>query len=332
MLRTAFGLLSPQGPKARLCTLIFHRVLPEPDELFPGEVDARQFDEICGWVRRWFNVLPLDEAVQRLVAGTLPSRALGITFDDGYEDNESVALPILRKHGLTATFFVATGFIDGGRMWNDTIIESVRLTRLPSLDLSDSPIGDLGYHELRAPAQRRGAIDAIVAKTKYLQPDERLRVTRFLAERAQVDAPDDLMMSSGQVRALRRAGMLVGGHTVTHPILAKLDPAEALREVAEGKRHLEELIGEPVGLFAYPNGRPGEDYSPANVEQVRGCGFMAAMSTVWGTSVRGDDLFQLRRFTPWDRTPLRFGLRMAGNLRAAKGRWPLAAASGPSSP
>ncbi len=317
MLRAAFRLLSPGGPPARLSTLIFHRVLRQPDELFPGEVDARQFDDICRWVKQWFNVLPLDEAVRRLEAGTLPSRALSITFDDGYEDNESVARPILQKHGLTATFFVATGFLDGGRMWNDTIIESVRLTRLQALDLSAWTQADFGHHDLSTPGLRRTAIDVIIGQAKYLEPAERLRFTRFLAEAAQVDVPDDLMMRSDQVRSLRRAGMQVGAHTVSHPILAKLGDQEARHEMSHSKQHLEALLGEPVTLFAYPNGRPGDDYLPVNVAQARDCGFAAAMSTVWGTSRQGDDLFQLRRFTPWDRTRMRFGLRLAGNLRAA---------------
>ena len=130
MFKHLFEWASPAGTKARLQVLIFHRVLPVPDPLFPDEVDARRFDELCGWLKGWFNMLSLDDAVARIKTGTLPTRAACITFDDGYADNYQVALPILRRHGLTATFFVATGFLDGGRMWNDTVIESVRLTPL----------------------------------------------------------------------------------------------------------------------------------------------------------------------------------------------------------
>lgn len=317
MFRAAFGLLSPGGKSARLSSLIFHRVLSEPDELLPGEVDARQFDDICSWLKQWFNVLPLDQAVQMLPEGRLPARSLCITFDDGYEDNESTALPILKKHGLTATFFVATGFLDGGRMWNDSIVESIRRTRLKHLDLdgyADSPMGRFDLTSLTA---RRSSIDRIIGKVKYLPPSGRLQFVRFLAEVAQADLPDDLMMSSDQVRKLRRAGMQVGAHTVSHPILAKLDSREAFREIMESKRHLECLLEEPVPLFAYPNGRPTDDYVPANVEHVRECGFAAAVSTEWGTSGPGDDLFQLRRFTPWDRSRWRFGWRLARNLRSS---------------
>ena len=135
----AFSLLSPGGGRGRLSTLIFHRVLPEPDPIFPDEMHAAQFDAVCGWVARWFNVLPLEEAVQRLAARSLPPRTLCITFDDGYADNHDVAMPILRRHGLCATLFVATGYLNGGTMWNDTIAESVRHAKGPSIDLAGTP-------------------------------------------------------------------------------------------------------------------------------------------------------------------------------------------------
>src|SRR5206468_3278604 len=129
--------LSPQGARGRLTVLIFHRVLPEFDPLMPDVHDAHQFDAVCRSLRRWFHVMPLDLAARRLAERSLPARSLAITFDDGYADNLEVALPILLRHGLTATFFVSTGFLDGGRMWNDTVIEAVRRTAHQELDLRD---------------------------------------------------------------------------------------------------------------------------------------------------------------------------------------------------
>ena len=146
MYRQLLWLMSPAGRRARLSVLIFHRVLPQIDPLFPEEVDAQRFEQICGWLRSWFNVLPLDEAVLRLTDGALPERALAITFDDGYADNHNVALPILQRHGLVATFFIATGFLDGGRMWNDSVIESVRRTAQQEFDLRDLDGAALGTY------------------------------------------------------------------------------------------------------------------------------------------------------------------------------------------
>jgi peptidoglycan/xylan/chitin deacetylase (PgdA/CDA1 family) len=118
--------------------------------------------------------------------------------------------------------------------------------------------------------------------------------------------PDDLMMRSEQVVQLHAAGMEIGGHTVRHPILRVLPDAEARAEIAEGRERLQEVIGAPVSVFAYPNGRPGEDYDARHVEMVRQMGFAGAVSTSPRVALRTDDAFELPRFTPWDRNAARW--------------------------
>lgn len=299
--------LSPAGPKARLSVLIFHRVLPEPDPLFPDEIHARRFDEICGWLAAWFNVLPLDQAAAHLKAGTLPARAACITFDDGYADNFHVAMPILQRHGLTATFFIATSFLDGGRMWNDTIIETVRACK----DLSVIEVDGLPRFACN---DKIAAITTLVNHIKYRSVAERVSLTEEIAQLANIQPPQNLMMTSAEVKALRQAGMQIGAHTVSHPMLASMSDDTARQEVGDSKRFLEQLLGERISVFAYPNGILGEDYSPQTVEIVRSLGFDAAVSTQWGASRMGDDPLQIKRFTPWDKTKFRFGVRLLRNL------------------
>lgn len=317
LMRPMLSLLSPAGPRARLSILIFHRVHEVSDPLFPGDIDRAQFDRVCGWVKSWCNVLPLDEAVQRLASGSLPARAAAITFDDGYADNHRVALPVLRRHGLTATFFIATGFLDGGRMWNDTIIEAVRRTSVDRLDLRPLGRPTLGEFMLDSNAARRAAVETILPAVKYLLPFERGDITQRIADLAKVSLPDDLMMTVDQVTDLRRSGMQIGAHTVSHPILAVLDDAAAHEEICASRHVLEALLGERVGLFAYPNGKPGRDFSPASVAIARRAGFDAAVSTAPGTACSVTDSFMIPRFTPWDRTRGRFGARLAQNLAFA---------------
>jgi peptidoglycan/xylan/chitin deacetylase (PgdA/CDA1 family) len=303
--------LSPPGTGARLSILIFHRVVPTQDLIFPGEMYARRFDEVCASIKSWFNVLPLDLAVSHLKSGSLPARAACITFDDGYADNHDVAMPILLRHGLPATFFISTGFLNGGRMWNDTVIEAVRLSRASSLDL-----GELGSHAIFSPSEKSVAIKAIIAKIKYLPIPERLETAQTIADEAQVNPPNNLMMTSAQVKTLRGAGMQIGAHTLTHPILASLDDSDARTEIRGSKEFLENLLEERIGLFAYPNGKPGQDYLESHVTMVKDLGFDAAVSTRPGVSSLESDVFQLARFTPWDHSTLRFGIRLVGNLRS----------------
>ena len=314
--RRALGWLSPAGAPARLSIMIFHRVLPEPDPLFPGDPDRERFDTLCGWLAAWYNVLPLDEAVQRLRQRSLPERALAITFDDGYADNHDIAMPVLRAHGLCATFFIATGFLDGGRMWNDTVIEALRHCTAAELDLEGLGPALPPRLDLSTIEARRASMERLLPACKYLRPDERLRVVERIAERARVVPRSDLMLSSAQVKAMAAAGMQIGAHTVNHPILARLDEHEARFELAHSKGVLEDLLGAPVPLFAYPNGVPDRDYGARDVALARAAGFAAAVSTAPGAACADDPLqYELPRFTPWDRGRAKFALRLARNLR-----------------
>ena len=301
--------------------LVLHRVLAGPDPLYPEAIDAVRFTQMCQWVSCMFNVLPLDAAMQHLGEGTLPERALSITFDDGYADNCHVAMPILESLGLPATVFVTTGFLDGGCMWNDIVIESFRRTRSSVAELRDlMPGAETASFELSTPLQRRLALEAVISAVKYLELDIRLRLVQRIADRLEVALPTDLMMTSAEVLELRRAGLQVGAHTVSHPILAKLQDGEMRNEVELSKTFLERLLGERVGLFAYPNGKPGADFDERAVSLVRELGFDAAFTTARGAASNGTDPYRVPRFTPWDRTPWRFGMRMLGNLWASDGR------------
>jgi peptidoglycan/xylan/chitin deacetylase (PgdA/CDA1 family) len=307
LIRALFSAVSPAGQQGKLAIFIFHRVFPAPDVLMPDEPDIKRFDEIMGWLASWFNVLPLDEAIARLKNGDLPQRAAAITFDDGYADNLTCAVPILKKHGLSATFFIATGYLDGGRMWNDTLIESVRLTTLPTLDATRFGLGNLPFASIE---NKRSAIDKLILAIKHLPAAARHEAVEFVRENCSCVLPNDLMLTTPQLRELRAAGMGIGAHTISHPILATLDEPAARQEIAASRDRLEALLGERVGLFAYPNGKLGADYTARHAAIVKSLGFDAAVATNWGICSQGSDPYQLPRFTPWDKTRLRFGLRM----------------------
>lgn len=311
MLSALLGLMAPAGPRARLSILIFHRVLAERDPLLDDLPDAAAFEACMRWVRDWFNVIPLAEAVVRLQRGALPARALAITFDDGYADNQQIAAPILRRLDLPATFFVATGFLGGENMWNDRVIEAIRRSQAAELDLSELGIGTVAIGTI---AQRRAAIERVLTAIKHVPPAQRRAAVERIEELCAAPSAPRLMMTSEQVAQLAKDGFDVGGHTVTHPILTRLAPGEARAEIADGKSDLEAITCRRVTLFAYPNGVPGRDYTGEHVRLVRECGFTAAVSTAWGVATRQSDPFQLPRFTPWDRARLRFGMRLAQNL------------------
>lgn len=308
---TPFRWLSPAGRRGRLCTFIFHRVLPQADPLLPDEPDAERFERIVAFLSAHFHLMQASDALAALARGALPPAAGCITFDDGYADNATVAAPILLRHRAPATFFVSTGYIDGGRMWNDTVIEAVRAAPDGEIDWAD--LG-LGRPHVAAPDARVAAYSAALSRLKHLEPLRRRDITDEIARRAGLTARSGLMMTRAQVRQLHDAGMEVGGHTVTHPILSRLKDAQAAAEIGAGREQLAQWTGSQPLAFAYPNGVPGQDFGERDVQLVRAAGFAGAFTTARGTAPVTADRFRVPRFTPWDRPMLRFGARAAMQL------------------
>ena len=308
--------LSPEGVGARLSILTYHRVLALKDPLFTNVVTQDTFDAQMSGLKAVFNVLPLFEAVARLKTGTLPARAACITFDDGYAHHATIVLPILQRHGLKATFFIATACLNGGRMFNDTVIEAIRRARPDRLDLTE--LG-LGAHDLLTLEARARAIDQVLSGVKYLSVDVREAKVARLCELAQCGPlPDDLMMTTAQLKSLSVAGMEIGAHTAHHPILACLDNETVKQEIASGKQFLEDALAMQVRLFAYPNGKPGLDFLPEQAAIVRELGFAAAVSTQRGAAAQSSDPFQLPRFTPWHPGINYFVPELLFNLRRSR--------------
>lgn len=317
LLRLATGFYAPAGPRSRLSVFYFHRALAQPDPLLPGEPDARAFDEILGWIGAQFRVLDPLEACERLFVGSLPERPAVITFDDGYRDNHAVALPLLRRHRMKAAFFIATGYLDNGMMFNDRVIEAVRRCQADSIQLPAISGTGPRILPLGGIDQRRHALDEILDSIKFLPPDERLEQVERLERQCDVGSgqPGAMMMTPEQVADLQRQGMQVGGHTRTHPILRVLDDGEASAEISGGREDLKAILGEAPALFAYPNGKRGRDYDLRDEHLVELAGFSYAFATDNAAADCNCSRFAIPRFTPWDRTRLRFGVRALDNLR-----------------
>jgi peptidoglycan/xylan/chitin deacetylase (PgdA/CDA1 family) len=186
------------------------------------------------------------------------------------------------------------------------VIEAFRLAPTGKLGLSEF---DLGIHDLNDMASRVRGYEVVLGTLKYAAHPIRAEIARRIATHCGVPNACNLMMTHRQLRLLHGEGAEIGGHTRTHPILERMDDATAQQEIISGKQELEALLEEQVQVFAYPNGVPGRDYSERHVDMVHQAGFNAAVSTRPACATATSDIFQLPRFTPWDRTPLRFALR-----------------------
>src|SRR5579862_5072034 len=154
----------------RLLILAYHRVSdPSPQGLrYLSEtlaVSPARFDAQMAYLSRHHRVMPLDRAFRSLREGTLPAEdAVAITFDDGYRDNLTNALPTLRRYNLPATIFVATDHIGTGVLtWYDRLVPLLETLDLAVLDrragnLIPGEIARLIEAYLAAAPARRGAL------------------------------------------------------------------------------------------------------------------------------------------------------------------------------
>ena len=293
-------LLSPPGQRGRLAVFCYHQVLHAADAFRAGEPTAAEFAEDVEILDKVFTLLPFGEAVRRLASGTLPGRAACITFDDGYENNHSLAVPILEKAGVPATFFVAGGAVDEGVMWNDLVIEAIVAS-----GGSPKNAGAISFLEMPANgASSSEVVSALLKQIKYRAMDERWDIARRLYTDNVADELPRLMMTRDQVADLATRGFEVGGHTIHHPILKELPDEDASEEIRACSEWVKDVTGAVPETFAYPNGKPGTDFDARHVEMVERVGFSAAASTDWALADRRTNPLSVPRIGPWWRQGL----------------------------
>lgn len=290
----------------RLRVLAYHRVLPrEAEHGFAYDLELvsawqDEFDWQVRYLARHHEVITCHDLAALLDAGDpIPRNAVMITFDDGYRDNHDIALPILRSHGVPAVIFVATGYM-GSRetYWYDRLVHQMLAVEQAALPMPDgAPALRVGGGE----AQRRRTAHAALKHLKSLSDAARLetlerwRVAMGAAEHDEfrgVDGP----MDWPEVRALAEAGIEIGSHSVSHPILAQIgDDAQLERELVDSKAAIEARIGRPVVSLAYPVGGPGA-YSERVVGVARRAGYRFGFTYESGViDPQHMDLFRLRR-------------------------------------
>lgn len=250
-------------------------------------MDVATLRQHLAWLRRErYQILSLADLVTELGGGR-PRRGRGvvITIDDGYEEVAELAAPVLAEFDAPATTFVVSGFQDGHCwLWWDQVEYAVAHAPTRRLEVE---VG--GEHLRLAWDDGAGAIAAAARLSERLQwvPDRVRRETMALvARRCETEIPSGAPegfrpMSWDTIRRCAATGMTFGPHTVTHPILAAVDRAEAEREVTESWRRLQQETSATVPVFCYPNGAAAAQ-SRWHAELLRRTGLVAAVTTVPG--------------------------------------------------
>jgi peptidoglycan/xylan/chitin deacetylase (PgdA/CDA1 family) len=244
-------------------------------------------------LRGRYKVVPLEELATRIRAGEPGERLAAVTFDDGWKTTRTLAAPILAEMGIPSTVFVATGLVGTPvrGLWTHQVWMALTAAPLPRVRVADLDL-------LADTAEKRqDAIKQVTSRLKRMMAPEREAALADLFRRHPVPPlPEDLgFMSWEEVRELPALGMTVGAHTVSHEILSRLPPAEALDQVRRSKATVEQATGLPCRLFAYPNGA-AEDFSDEHARLLADEGFVAAVTQIPGRNATGSDCFRLKRF------------------------------------
>ena len=290
----------------RLKVLAYHRVLPRTDEDdFPYDLElVSAWQEEFEWQVRFLaanhQVITCRDLAALIDAGRpMPRNAVIITFDDGYRDNHDVVLPILKKHGVPAVVFVATGYMDSDEnYWYDQLVHRMLRTHTSHLPLRDgAPPLDISG----SVAERRQATTLALRHLKTLSDPQRRETLERWRLLLAVDEPAGSRglhgpMSWAQVRALSDAGIEIGSHSVTHPVLANVaDDMQLARELVDSKAAIETHTGRSVVSLAYPVGGPGA-YSDHVVDVARQAGYRFGFTYEPGViDPQHMDNFRLRR-------------------------------------
>ncbi len=224
-----------------------------------------------------------------------------VTFDDGYRDNCEMALPILHKLGVPATFFIPTGILDAARLpWWDHVACVLKRTRVPRLSLERWP-GDVDPIVINlGPAlggqQRSTAITTVVRSFLDSTIEDEPWFLAQLDEQAEVPIDSttlgrELFMGLDQLRQLTDAGMSVGSHGQSHRALAGLPDATQRYELTESKQFLEGSLGLEIKALAYPFGWEGT-FTARTIQLAVEAGYHLAFSSLEGVNRPGNAAFQ----------------------------------------
>lgn len=287
----------------RLTILAGHCVSAPSNAALPPDmkIAGHDLERILGWLAKNFDVVTVQDGLERLEKGAGRS-LVALSMDDGYKDNRTHLLPLLQSLGVRATVYLESHPLDARvPNWSHkffAILEHLspedfvlRFTELSKDTRSNILLNQLVPH---------GEATSYHVKRmlKYEVPAaERSRVVDALFLECGGDPralTDTLYMTWDDARALRDSGVELGGHTVHHEILSKLDANAARNEVEGSRAALVRELGGLPSSFAYPFGRRW-DWNDESVEIVRAAGWKSATTTHPGTNARGGDPYRLKR-------------------------------------
>jgi peptidoglycan/xylan/chitin deacetylase (PgdA/CDA1 family) len=280
--------LSKTVSKNQIRILTYHR-------FGEGYVSSEVFEKHVIYLTKYFNIISLSSYLDFLNGQKkLPPNSVILTVDDGYMDFFSFAFPTLKKYKTPATVFLTVDFIDNGMwLWHDLLNYGINSTSRKDITFNGR-IFDLTNQVDKSALKL--LLDNICTSIGTTERD--IFSDHFLKELKvsvpEHPTPDYAPLTWDKIIEMSEFGISYGAHTCTHPILSKIAPHEALKEIRDSKQHLEAVVQKDILAFCYPNGTE-KDFNEDIKKMVKECGYFCAMSMIYGMNDLKSDRYALRR-------------------------------------
>lgn len=241
--------------------LMLHHVLPQkpagfaPNRLLQITPDFLD-NVICEVRRQGYDTVSLSEARARMTGEVKASRPfVSFTFDDGYRDNRDHALPVLKRHDVPLTVYVASDFADHrGFLWWAVLERVVARRQFIAAELG----GRLETFRCTTDTGKQAAFCRIYWHLRRMRETEARGLVARLAAETGIDphAPcRELAMTWDEIREFAAEPLVtIGAHTLSHMALAKLPAAQSHAEIVGSVERTEQELGRPCRHFCYPYG------------------------------------------------------------------------------
>ena len=278
---------------SRLLVVSYHNILPtEAHEGLIG-TSVSDFQRQITWLKKHFSVLHLEDAIDSCRSGGLLNPTAAITFDDGYETQKSLGAQALKQLNLPATFFLNSGQLADNIMWNDCFrLFAAHAANTQWCELQ-SLLGIPKERNMTPPDKNK--LQRIETNIKYRTLDDRKPIVDFMKTSTPAYGEVLRMMDEQSIRQLTKDGFEVGAHSLTHPILALENDANAERQISEDIGNLNSIIDQQVTSFAIPNGKPTSDYTKEHIKMLARNGIQRVMTSSFGHFSPGRDPMQVAR-------------------------------------
>ena len=287
--------------RRRIVVLTYHRVLPTSHHASsfstPGIiVTPETFDLHMRFLRRHFNPVDINEFARLLRSGESPApRTCLVTFDDGWHDNLEFALPVVQRHQVPATLFVAVDYVGTDQcFWQETLAR--RLFEVRHQPGAAGLFEDLGIAVTisQHPDEARNVIWKMIGELKEKRPDEVPALLAKLDVMFPVVANPgvDRFLSWEELSQLSSDGLFwVGSHGMSHTPMTRLAPDHVRNELRASRHVIQSRLGSNINSFAYPNGDSDDQVATL----VRDAGYAVAFTTRRGFVTTHDDPMLLPR-------------------------------------